>query len=55
LELWSSNGFDQIDKALSEITRMMSAKGGFAMQMGRKEYRGVLVDLEGITAKKAVN
>ncbi len=30
-------------------------KGGLAMQCDKKEYRGVLAGLEGITGKKAVN
>src|SRR5258708_1320170 len=30
-------------------------KGGFAMQCDKKEYRGILSGLEGITGKKAVN
>jgi hypothetical protein len=31
------------------------AKGGFAMQCDKNEYRGVLAGLEGVTGKKAVN
>jgi hypothetical protein len=31
------------------------AKGGFAMQCDKNEYRGVLAALEGITGKKAVD
>jgi CxxC motif-containing protein (DUF1111 family) len=30
-------------------------KGGFAMQCGKNDYRGVLAGLEGVTDKKAVN
>jgi hypothetical protein len=30
-------------------------KGGFAMQVDRREYRGILAGLEGIIGKKAVN
>jgi len=30
-------------------------KGGFAMQCDKKDYRGVLAGLEGITGKKAVD
>ena len=30
-------------------------KGGFAMQCDKKDYRGVLTGLEGVTGKKAVN
>lgn len=30
-------------------------KGGFAMQVGKDEYRGVLAGLEGITGKTAVD
>jgi hypothetical protein len=30
-------------------------KGGFAMQCDKKDYRGVLTGLEGITGKKAVD
>jgi hypothetical protein len=30
-------------------------KGGFAMQCGKNEYRGVLTGLEGVTGKKAVD
>lgn len=30
-------------------------KGGFAMQVDKNEYRGILNGLEGITGKKAVN
>jgi len=30
-------------------------KGGFAIQCDKKEYRGILSGLEGITGKKAVN
>ncbi len=30
-------------------------KGGVAMQCDKKEYRGVLAGLEGITGKKAIN
>jgi hypothetical protein len=31
------------------------AKGGFAMQCDKNEYRGILAGLEGITGKKAVD
>jgi hypothetical protein len=31
------------------------AKGGFAMQCDKNEYRGILAALEGITGKKAVD
>ena len=31
------------------------AKGGFAMQCDKNEYRGILTALEGITGKKAVD
>lgn len=31
------------------------AKGGFAMQCDKNEYRGVLAGLEGVTGKKAVD
>jgi hypothetical protein len=31
------------------------AKGGFAMQVDKDEYRGVLAGLEGVTGKKAVD
>jgi hypothetical protein len=31
------------------------AKGGFAMQCDKNEYRGILASLEGITGKKAVD
>lgn len=31
------------------------AKGGFAMQCDKNDYRGVLAALEGITGKKAVD
>jgi len=31
------------------------AKGGFAMQCDKNDYRGILAGLEGITGKKAVN
>jgi len=30
-------------------------KGGVALQADKKEYRGVLAGLEGVTGKKAVN
>ena len=30
-------------------------KGGFAMQCDKNDYRGMLVGLEGVTGKKAVN
>jgi hypothetical protein len=30
-------------------------KGGFAMQCDKRDYRGILTGLEGITGKKAVN
>jgi len=30
-------------------------KGGFAMQVDKSEYRGILSGLEGVTGKKAVN
>jgi hypothetical protein len=30
-------------------------KGGFAMQCDKKEYRGILMGLEGVTGKQAVN
>jgi hypothetical protein len=31
------------------------AKGGFAMQCDKNDYRGILTGLEGVTGKKAVN
>ena len=31
------------------------AKGGFAMQCDKNDYRGVIAGLEGVTGKKAVN
>jgi len=31
------------------------AKGGFAMQCDKNEYRGILAGLEGVTGKKAIN
>jgi hypothetical protein len=31
------------------------AKGGFAMQCDKSDYRGVIAGLEGVTGKKAVN
>jgi hypothetical protein len=31
------------------------AKGGFAMQCDKNDYRGVLAGLEGVTGKKAVD
>jgi hypothetical protein len=30
-------------------------KGGFVMQCGKNDYRGVLLGLEGVTGKKAVD
>lgn len=30
-------------------------KGGFAMQCDKKDYRGILAGLEGVTGKKAVD
>lgn len=34
---------------------MGTQKGGFAMQCGKGDYRGILAGLEGVTGKKAVD